>query len=119
MAYHKRHYVLWSLLKKSLIQLKFDYYQEINSCIDDDIWFISFQYAGLWYEAYRHDVNEVDTKCENGTYTVGVNGTMNVTSQGLNQLTGYYTHHGIAKPKSSSEPASFLIHYTQPSNTFR
>lgn len=41
---------------------------------------------------------------------------MNVTSEGLNELSGYYRHEGVAKLKSPSEPASFLIHYTNPSN---
>ena len=72
------------------------------------------QYAGVWYEAYRHDINEVDTKCENGTYIVGLNGTINVTSQGFNQRTSYYIHQGVGKPRSTSEPASFLIHYEHP-----
>ncbi|CAF5137656.1 unnamed protein product, partial [Rotaria sp. Silwood1] len=73
-------------------------------------------YAGLWYEAYQHDINEVDTQCENGTYTANSNGTMDVWSQGLNKLSGYYSHRGLAKPKKESEPAAFLIHYTNPSN---
>ena len=42
---------------------------------------------------------------------------MNVTSQGFNTLSGYYSQEGVAKPRGSSEPASFLIHYTKPSTT--
>lgn len=74
-----------------------------------------FKYAGVWYEVYRHDVNEVNTKCENGTFTPGQNGTMQVQSQGFNQLNGYFNHTGLAKPRSTNEPASFLIHYVKPS----
>jgi hypothetical protein len=41
---------------------------------------------------------------------------MDVVSQGLKKLTGYYSHQGLATPKASSEPAAFLIHYKNPSN---
>ena len=44
---------------------------------------------------------------------------MNVTSEGLNTLSGYYRQEGVAKPRGSSEPASFLIHYTKPSTALR
>ncbi|CAF4639523.1 unnamed protein product [Rotaria socialis] len=77
------------------------------------------EYAGLWYEAYRHDANEVDTKCKNGTYTVNSNGTMDVLSEGLNKLTGYYSNQGLAIPKRLSEPAAFLIHDKNPTKTVK
>ncbi|CAF4021793.1 unnamed protein product [Rotaria sp. Silwood1] len=73
-------------------------------------------YAGVWYETHRHDIKEVDTKCDNDTYTANANGTMNVLSQGLHTLTGYYSHRGLAKPWTHLEPAAFLIHYTDSSN---
>ena len=41
---------------------------------------------------------------------------MNVLSRGLHTLTGYYSHRGLAKPRLPSEPAAFLIHYTDLSN---
>ncbi|CAM4967375.1 unnamed protein product [Rotaria socialis] len=77
------------------------------------------KYAGLWYEAYRHDINEEDITCINGTYTAQANGTMGVLSQGLKKLTGYYSHQGVATPKASSDPAAFLIHYKNPTQTVK
>ncbi|CAF1500559.1 unnamed protein product [Adineta ricciae] len=35
--------------------------------------FILTRYAGVWYEVYRHDINEISTKRENHTLTINSN----------------------------------------------
>ncbi|CAF1460290.1 unnamed protein product [Rotaria sordida] len=40
------------------------------------------KYTGVWYETYRRDIKEVDTKCNNDTFTSNGHGTMGVLSRG-------------------------------------
>ncbi|CAF1271178.1 unnamed protein product [Rotaria sordida] len=44
------------------------------------------KYTGVWYETYRRDIKEVDTKCNNDTFTSNAHGTMDVLSRAYNIL---------------------------------
>ncbi|CAF1162052.1 unnamed protein product [Adineta steineri] len=77
------------------------------------------KYGGIWYEVYRHDINGVASKCENETLTINSNGTMNVWTQGVSEINGYYSNHGLAVVKKASERGAFLIHLTNPHETIK
>ena len=74
------------------------------------------QYAGVWYEIYRHDPNEIGSKCENETFVANPDGTMNVWNQYVNQIRGYNSHRGVAVATKPTEPAAFLIRMTDSGN---
>ncbi|CAF1026172.1 unnamed protein product [Adineta ricciae] len=77
------------------------------------------KYAGVWYEVYRQDINEIDTKCENHTLTINSNGTMSVWMQSFNKMSGFHSNQGLAMQKRPTEPAAFVIHLTNPRQTIK
>ena len=69
---------------------------------------ILVQYAGVWYEVYRHDINE--------TFVTNPNGTMSVWIQDITN-SGYASRYGSAVAKDKSKPAVFEMHVNNPSKT--
>lgn len=77
------------------------------------------QYAGVWYEVYRHDINEEGYKCTNETLLANPNGTYTVWLQDISQSAGYHSRHGSAEAGIPSEPAGIVMYVDNPSNAFR
>ena len=77
------------------------------------------QYAGVWYEAYRHDINEEGYTCTNETLIANPNGTFTVWLQDVSQSAGYHSRHGSAEAAIPGEPAAIIMNVDNPSNAFR
>ena len=68
------------------------------------------QYLGFWYEVARIPNNfELDTRCNNVTYTLNSNGTMVVLIQGTTTGERNASFRGLATEIDSTVPASFRV----------
>jgi lipocalin len=86
---------------------------------DPQIDFNLTAYAGVWYEVYRHDINEEGYKCTNETLLANPNGTYTVWLQDISQSAGYHSRHGSAEAGIPSEPAGIVMYVDNPKETIK
>lgn len=69
-----------------------------------------FQYLGFWYQVEGiPNIFQPGTKCDNATYTLNSDGTVDVFNQAINAQGQYQSFRGVAKVVDPNIPAAFIL----------